>query len=68
MSNLSTNCHLKLIFKNRTTLQQASGQSKEPNTARTIICEACNSPAEYPSGEYEFDTMEYDSNMFNPIS
>ena len=67
MSNLQTNCRLKLGFKKWTSIQKASGWLTAPNTAKTISCQAWNSPVEYPSWDYKFDMKESDGNMFNPI-
>ena len=47
MSNWQTNCHLKLISKKWTTIQE------QPNSSRTISCKAWSSPLEYPRLEYK---------------
>ena len=63
MSNLQTNCHLKLGFKKWTNIQKASGWLTAPNTAKTISCQAWNSLVEYPNWDYKFDIKESDGNM-----
>ena len=51
-----------------TNIEEASGQSKVPQThIRTISCKAQNSHVEYPSREYEYDIKESEGNMFNLI-
>ena len=56
-----------LIFKMCTNIQEASGWSTAPNTARTIGYKAWNAPVEYTKSESKHDTKEYEGNMFNPI-
>ena len=48
-------------------MQEASGLSTTPNTARTISCKAWNSPAEYPSWVARCDTKGSVSTVLNPI-
>ena len=49
VTNLQTNCRLKLGFKKWTNIQKASGWITAPNTAKTISCQAWNSLVEFPS-------------------
>ena len=51
ISYLQTHYHVKLDFQKWTYIQEASGQSTAPYTARTISRKAENSPVEYPSRE-----------------
>ena len=51
MSNLQTHFHFKLDFGKWDQLQEASGYSTAPKTARTISWKAWNYPVEYPSSE-----------------
>ena len=67
VSNLQTHYHFKLDFQNWTNIQEASGQSMAPNTARTISCKAWNSLVKYYSRESKHDIKESEGNMFNPI-
>ena len=48
-------------------MQEASGKSTTPNTARTISCKAWNSPAEYPNWEARCDIKGSDGTMLNLI-
>ena len=48
-------------------MQEVSGGSTTPNTARTISCKALNSPAEYPSEVARCEIKESDGTMLNPI-
>ena len=66
MSNLQTNCHLKLISKKWTNIQEESGYPTAPNTTWTISCNAYISPVEYSRWD-KSDIKESNGNIFNPI-
>ena len=69
MSNLKTHYYLKLDFQKKwTNIQEASGNSTAPNTARTLSCKAYNFPVEYLSRESKHDIKGSEGNMFNTNS
>ena len=49
------------------TIQETSDQSMAADIARTISCIAWNTPTEYPSLEYNFDTEELKCNSLNQL-
>ena len=55
------------ISKTWSNIQEESGWSTAPKTARTTSCKAWNSPVEYPSRESKHDIKESGGNMLNPI-
>ena len=67
-SNLQTYYHFKIDRQKGINIQEASGQPKAPNVAKTISCKAWNSNVEYPSRECKHDIKYYEGNMFNVIS
>ena len=50
-----------------TNIQEVSGYSTAPNTAKINSWKAWNSTVDYPSRESKHDINESEGNMFNPV-